>query len=146
MPINTIIYPVTDLEAAKAVFTAALGSGPTTDQPYYVGFEVDGQQVGLDPKARATVSTGRSPSCTSPTSRPPGRRCWTPARRSVQDPREVGGAGWRPPSTTPTATSIGLLHGAPERNPPVHGEFTRRNIRVSFVGHSATPPVITSDP
>ena len=40
MPINTIIYPVTDLEAAKAVFTAALGSGPTTDQPYYVGFEV----------------------------------------------------------------------------------------------------------
>ena len=33
---KTIVYPVRDLEAAKAVYAALLGQ-PHTDQPYYVG-------------------------------------------------------------------------------------------------------------
>lgn len=45
---KTVIYPVRDLERAKAVYTALLGA-PTTDQPYYVGYEVGGQQLGLLP-------------------------------------------------------------------------------------------------
>jgi hypothetical protein len=27
----------------------ALGEPPTHDEPYYVGFEVDGQDIGLNP-------------------------------------------------------------------------------------------------
>jgi catechol 2,3-dioxygenase-like lactoylglutathione lyase family enzyme len=34
MTLSTIVYPVRDLEAAKAVFTAFLGTPPTTDTPY----------------------------------------------------------------------------------------------------------------
>jgi predicted enzyme related to lactoylglutathione lyase len=47
--IKTVLHPVSDLEQAKAVYTALLGIPPQTDGPYYVGFEAEGQQIGLVP-------------------------------------------------------------------------------------------------
>jgi predicted enzyme related to lactoylglutathione lyase len=47
--IKTVLHPVSDLAAAKAVYTALLGVEPQTDSPYYVGFEAEGQQIGLVP-------------------------------------------------------------------------------------------------
>jgi predicted enzyme related to lactoylglutathione lyase len=47
--IQTIIYPVKDIAQAKAVFKALLGVEPYADQPYYVGFKVGNQDIGLDP-------------------------------------------------------------------------------------------------
>jgi predicted enzyme related to lactoylglutathione lyase len=47
--IKTVLHPVTDLAAAKAVYTALLGVPPTSDSSYYVGFEAEGQQIGLVP-------------------------------------------------------------------------------------------------
>jgi predicted enzyme related to lactoylglutathione lyase len=50
--IQTVLHPVTDLEAAKKVYTALLGMPPTTDSPYYVGYVAEGQQIGLVPGGR----------------------------------------------------------------------------------------------
>jgi predicted enzyme related to lactoylglutathione lyase len=47
--IQVVIYPVNDLAAAKARFTALLGVEPYADSPYYVGYKVAGQDIGLDP-------------------------------------------------------------------------------------------------
>ena len=47
--IKTVLHPVSDLAAAKAVYTALLGMPPTSDAPYYVGYEAEGQQIGLVP-------------------------------------------------------------------------------------------------
>ena len=47
--IKTVLHPVTDLAAAKAVYTALLGIPPQADGPYYVGFDVAGQHIGLVP-------------------------------------------------------------------------------------------------
>ena len=47
--IKTVLHPVTDLDAAKAVYTALLGVPPTADAPYYVGFDAAGQHIGLVP-------------------------------------------------------------------------------------------------
>ena len=47
--VKTILHPVSDLAAAKAVYTALLGIEPQADAPYYVGYEVAGQQIGLVP-------------------------------------------------------------------------------------------------
>ena len=47
--IQTVLHPVTDLEKAKAVYTALLGIEPQADSPYYVGFDVEGQHIGLVP-------------------------------------------------------------------------------------------------
>jgi predicted enzyme related to lactoylglutathione lyase len=47
--IKTVLHPVSDLAAAKAVYTALLGVSPQADAPYYVGFDVAGQHIGLVP-------------------------------------------------------------------------------------------------
>ncbi len=47
--IKTVLHPVSDLEAAKAVYTALLGVEPQADAPYYVGYDVEGQHIGLVP-------------------------------------------------------------------------------------------------
>jgi predicted enzyme related to lactoylglutathione lyase len=47
--IKTVLHPVSDLAAAKSVYTALLGVEPSSDAPYYVGYEVEGQQIGLVP-------------------------------------------------------------------------------------------------
>ena len=47
--IKTVLHPVSDLEAAKRVYTALFGFPPQHDAPYYVGYDVAGQHVGLVP-------------------------------------------------------------------------------------------------
>jgi predicted enzyme related to lactoylglutathione lyase len=47
--IKTVLHPVSDLAQAKAVYTALIGIPPQTDSEYYVGFEAEGQQIGLVP-------------------------------------------------------------------------------------------------
>jgi predicted enzyme related to lactoylglutathione lyase len=47
--IKTVLHPVSDLAKAKEVFTALLGVPPSADGPYYVGYDVAGQHIGLVP-------------------------------------------------------------------------------------------------
>jgi predicted enzyme related to lactoylglutathione lyase len=47
--IKTVLHPVTDLPKAKAVYSALLGISPQADSEYYVGFESEGQHIGLVP-------------------------------------------------------------------------------------------------
>jgi predicted enzyme related to lactoylglutathione lyase len=49
MGVKTLLHPVTDVEKSKPVYTALLGVAPMADAPYYVGYEVEGQQIGLVP-------------------------------------------------------------------------------------------------
>jgi predicted enzyme related to lactoylglutathione lyase len=59
--IKTVIYPASDLARAKAAFSAVLGTAPDMDEPYYVQFNVGGQQIGLDPHGHAKGMTGAVP-------------------------------------------------------------------------------------
>ena len=47
--LGTVIYRVTDLDRAKAWYSAAFEQAPYFDQPFYVGFNVRGYELGLDP-------------------------------------------------------------------------------------------------
>lgn len=47
--LRTIVYYVTDLDKAKRWYSTVLGEGPYFDEPYYVGFEVGGFELGLVP-------------------------------------------------------------------------------------------------
>jgi len=47
--IKTVLHPVADLDRAKGLYGALLGQAPQTDGPYYVGFDVAGQHIGLVP-------------------------------------------------------------------------------------------------
>lgn len=52
--LRTVIYRVTDLGKAKAWYTSVLGIEPYFDQPFYVGYNVAGYELGLDPEPCAS--------------------------------------------------------------------------------------------
>ncbi|MDF2703617.1 MAG: glyoxalase [Rubrobacteraceae bacterium] len=56
--IKTFIYPVKDLAKAKTLYSELLGVEPYMDGPYYVGFNVEGQDVGLDPHGHSQGMMG----------------------------------------------------------------------------------------
>ncbi|MEW6373851.1 MAG: VOC family protein [Pseudomonadota bacterium] len=47
--LRTVIYPVTELSEAAAWYGRVLDKAPYFDQPFYVGFEVGGFELGLVP-------------------------------------------------------------------------------------------------
>ena len=47
--LRTVIYSVTDIVRAKAWYRSLLGVDPYFDQPFYVGFNVGGFELGLHP-------------------------------------------------------------------------------------------------
>ena len=107
--IQTVLHPVSDLAAAKAVYSALLGMPPTTDGSYYVGYEAAGQQIGL-------VPGGGSQGMTSPVA------YWhvadieaklaevTAAGATVKEPaHDVGGGRLVATVTDPDGNVLGLL-------------------------------------
>ena len=52
--LRTVIYHAPDLAKTKAWYAEALGIEPYFDQPFYVGFNVGGYELGLDPDATST--------------------------------------------------------------------------------------------
>jgi predicted enzyme related to lactoylglutathione lyase len=55
--LRTVIYHATDLEKAKIFYQTILGFAPYFDEPFYVGFEINGCELGLDPDM-TNVQTG----------------------------------------------------------------------------------------
>ena len=107
--IKTVLHPVSDLAAAKAVYAALLGVRPQADSSYYVGFDAAGQHIGL-------VPGGGPQGMTSPVA------YWhvpdieaklaevTAAGAAVKDPaRNVGGGRLVATFTDPDGNVLGLL-------------------------------------
>lgn len=51
--VASLIVPSSELAANRAFWVTALGVQPYFDQPFYVGFQQQGFEVGLDPDAAA---------------------------------------------------------------------------------------------
>ena len=47
--LRTVIYYVKDLQKAKAWYTQIFKKAPYFDEPFYVGFNIDGFELGLHP-------------------------------------------------------------------------------------------------
>jgi predicted enzyme related to lactoylglutathione lyase len=48
---SLIVMPVSNVEAAKAVYTTLLGIEPYADSAYYIGYRTGDGEIGLDPNA-----------------------------------------------------------------------------------------------
>ena len=57
--LRTVIYHVNNIDRAKKWYNDALGIQPYFDQPFYVGFNVGGFELGLDPDSTG-VSHGNN--------------------------------------------------------------------------------------
>ena len=55
--LRTVIYKVADLHDAEAWYSRVLGFAPYFSESYYVGFQVGGFELGLDPD----LTRGESP-------------------------------------------------------------------------------------
>ena len=55
---RTIIYPVKDIARARTLYSKLSGVEPYVDEPYYVGFRVGDQEIGLDPHGHRHGVTG----------------------------------------------------------------------------------------
>ncbi len=47
--LRTVIYHVEDIAQAKSWYQQLTGIAPYFDEPFYVGFEINGCELGLDP-------------------------------------------------------------------------------------------------
>lgn len=56
--LRTVIYPVHNLDDAKRWWSTVLGIDPYFDQPFYVGFNVNGYELALDPNGHAESGAG----------------------------------------------------------------------------------------
>jgi predicted enzyme related to lactoylglutathione lyase len=54
--LRTAIYPVSDLARGKEWYAQVLGQAPYFDQPFYVGFNVGGFELGLLPEGVASTT------------------------------------------------------------------------------------------
>jgi|SRR5579875_560012 len=109
MAIKTVLHPVSDLTKAKAVYTALLGIEPQADAPYYVGYDVDGQHIGLVPAGgpqamTAPVAYWHVPDIAAKLAEV------TAAGGAVKEaPRDVGGGRLVATFTDPDGNVLGLL-------------------------------------
>lgn len=59
--LRTVIYKVPDLDRAKAWYSATFETTPYFDMPFYVGFNIGGFELGLDPDVtKQTAGPGGS--------------------------------------------------------------------------------------
>lgn len=104
-----MLHPVTDLAAAKAVYTALLGAEPTADAPYYVGYDVAGQHIGLVPGGAEQGMAGPVAYWHVPDIEAKLAEV-TAAGATVKDsPRDVGGGRLVATVVDPDGNVLGLL-------------------------------------
>jgi predicted enzyme related to lactoylglutathione lyase len=107
--IKTVLHPVSDLAAAKPVYTALLGVPPQVDDAYYVGFEAAGQHIGLVPGGgpqgmASPVAYWHVPDIEAKLAEV------TAAGATLKDPaRDVGGGRLVATVTDPDGNVLGLL-------------------------------------
>jgi predicted enzyme related to lactoylglutathione lyase len=107
--IKTVLVPVSDLATAKAVYAALLGVQPQTDSSYYVGFEAQGQQIGLLPGGGPQGMTSPVPFWHVPDIEAKLAEV-TAAGATVKEPaHDVGGGRLVATVTDPDGNVLGLL-------------------------------------
>jgi len=47
--LRTVIYKVSDIDAAKKWYAGVFAAQPYFDEPFYVGFTIEGYELGLQP-------------------------------------------------------------------------------------------------
>jgi predicted enzyme related to lactoylglutathione lyase len=104
--ITVVLHPVTDLEKAKTVYTALLGTPPQADASYYVGYETGDQHIGLVPNSNMTspVAYWQVPDIEAKLAE------LTAAGATVKEaPREVGGGRLVATVTDPDGNVLGVV-------------------------------------
>ena len=105
---DNVVYTVSDLDAAKAIHKALLGTDPHTDQPYYVGFNVDGIEISLAPR-REGGAVGAVAHVRVPDIEAALADLKAAGATIADEPRDVGGGTLVASVRDPDGTTLGLI-------------------------------------
>ena len=109
--LRSAISPVADLAAAKKWYADWLGIAPYFDEPFYVGFDVSGFELGLhpageghDPHRGGGIAYWKTPDLDAEWKDVLARGCQT-----LNAPQEVGGGIRVAQALDPFGNTIGLI-------------------------------------
>ena len=108
--VTTIIYPVKDITRAKTLFGKLSGVEPYADEPYYVGFRVGDQEIGLDPHGHTEGMTAYWHVDDIKTSL---QLLVEAGAETLQDIKDVGGGRLIASAKDPDGNIIGLVQSPP---------------------------------
>jgi predicted enzyme related to lactoylglutathione lyase len=111
--LRTVIYHVNDLAAAKEWYVKVTGITPYFDEPFYVGFDIGGCELGLDPDP-AQQSTGNQTVSFWAVDNIASvfEKLLSLGAKNVQAPVNVGGTIYVATAEDPFGNHIGLIEGA----------------------------------
>jgi predicted enzyme related to lactoylglutathione lyase len=107
--IKIVLHPVSDLERSKAVYAALLGIAPQADSPYYVGFDVEGQHIGLVPNGGPQTMTSPVAYWQVPDIEAKLAEVAAAGATVKEPPRNVGGGRLVATFTDPDGNVLGLM-------------------------------------
>ena len=111
--LRTVIYHVSDLAAAKEWYIQATGGQPYFDEPFYVGFDINGCELGLDPDNRNVIPGNHSVSYWAVDDAEAAARRLTDIGGTLVQPRtNVGGPIHVAIVEDPFGNHVGLIEGA----------------------------------
>jgi predicted enzyme related to lactoylglutathione lyase len=109
--LRTVIYHVPDLSRARDWYARAFGIVPYFDEPFYVGFQVGGFELGLDPDcSRVQPGEGGGAAYWGVADINAAHDAFVGAGATVlEPPHEVGGGIWVSMLADPFGNAIGLI-------------------------------------
>jgi predicted enzyme related to lactoylglutathione lyase len=107
--ISLVVYPVKDLAKAKALYGQWLGTEPYADAPYYVGFQVGDQEVGLDPNGHKQGMAGPLSYVQVSDIKASLKELLDAGAKTQQDVKNVGGGRLIATVKDPDGNVIGLM-------------------------------------
>ena len=109
--LRSAIYPVADLAAAKKWYAEWLHAEPYFDEPFYVGFDVNGFELGLHPASSdhaahrgGGIAYWKTPDLDAEWKDVLARGC-----RELSAPQDVGGGIRVAQALDPFGNTIGLI-------------------------------------
>lgn len=111
--LRTVVYHVRDISAAKEWYQQAFGITPYFDEPFYVGFDINGCELGLDPDLTGVTPGNQTTSFWAVDSVASAVEKLTATGASlIQPPTNVGGTIIVAVVADPDNNHIGLIEGA----------------------------------
>ena len=111
--LKTLIYNVENLDEAKAWYSSVLGIEPYFDEPYYVGFNVGGFELGLDPDMSDVAKGNNSVAYWGVDNAEAAHdQLVVLGARSIVAPHDVGGGIKVSTLSDPFGNTIGIIENA----------------------------------
>jgi predicted enzyme related to lactoylglutathione lyase len=111
--LRTVIYHVSDLQAAKEWYIKATGIQPYFDEPFYVGFDINGFELGLDPDTNNVTPGNQSLSYWAvDDAEASSQKLVSLGGKLIQPRTNVGGTIYVAVVEDPFNNLVGLIEGA----------------------------------